>query len=108
MTTICEEIGINNINEKEVNKDEIEEAIYFHNYKEMKIEANSFKKLEDIKNDDFTEVPEYMNYKSLENARMAFRIKYGMVNRIKINFKGCYRHNLKCEKFEMGDLLRMG
>ena len=63
---ICKEIGINNINEKEVNKEEIEEAIYYHNYKEMKIEVNSYKKLEEIKNDNFTELPKYMNDKVLK------------------------------------------
>ena len=57
--------------------------------------------MEEIKNDDFTDVPEYMNDKSLDNARMAFRIKFGMVNKIKMNFKGSYKHNLKCEKCEL-------
>ena len=98
---ICKEVGINNINENEVTKEEIEEAIYYHDYKEMKMEVSSYKKLDEIKNDDFTDLPEYMNDKSLENARMAFRIKSGMVNNIKMNFKGSYKHNLKCEKCEL-------
>ena len=38
---ICEEMGINNINEKEVNNDKKEEAIYCHNYNAMRIEVNS-------------------------------------------------------------------
>ena len=29
---ICREIGIDNINEKEVTKEELDDAIYFHNY----------------------------------------------------------------------------
>ena len=50
-------------------------AIFYQNYNEMKIEINSYEKLEDITNDDFRELPEYMNMKSLDKVRMAFRIK---------------------------------
>ena len=100
---ICDKIGVNNINEEDVSKDEIEEGIYYNHYKEMKLEISGYKKLEAIKNDDFSELPDYMNEKSLENARMAFRIKAGMVNRIKMNYKGSYKQNLKCEKCEIGE-----
>ena len=34
--------------EKEVAKDKLEEAIYYHNYKEMKVELRELEKLEDI------------------------------------------------------------
>ena len=98
---ICKEIGVEDINENEVTKDELDEAIYYHNYKEMKLEVFSYKKLEEIQNEDFRELPDYMHDKSIENARMAFRIKSGMVNRIKMNYKGSYKHNLKCEKCEL-------
>ena len=57
--------------------EEIEDVIYYHNYKATKTDV----KLEDSKNDDFTEIPEYINDKSLENARMTFRTKSSMVNR---------------------------
>ena len=100
---ICQEIGIDNINEVEVTKEELDEAIYYHNYKEMKLEVCSYKKLESIKNEDFRDLPEYMHDRSIENARMAFRIKSGMVNKIKMNFKGSYKPNLTCEKCEMGE-----
>ena len=43
------------------------------------------KKLEDIKDNDFTMMPEYMEDKSLDKARMAFRIKSKMVQAIKMN-----------------------
>ena len=95
---ICEEIGVRNINEQDVSKEELEEAVYFHHYKEMKLEVCEYKKLESVKNDHFTELPEYMNEKSLDNARMAFRIKTEMVNKIKMNFKGSYKNNLTCDK----------
>ena len=64
----------------------------------MKLEVCEYKKLESVKNDNFTELPEYMNEKSLDNARMAFRIKTEMVNKIKMNFKGSYKNNLTCDK----------
>ena len=67
----------------------------------MKIEVSSYKKLETIRNEDFTQLPDYMNDKSLENSRMGFRIKSGMVNKIKMNFKGLYKNNLTCEKCEL-------
>ena len=50
-------------------------AIFYQNYNEMKIEINSYEKLEDITNDDFRELPEYMNMKTLDKVRMSFRIK---------------------------------
>ena len=100
---ICREIGVHNLNEKDVSKEELEDAIYFHNYKEMKLEVSSYKKLEAIKNDDFRELPDFMNDKSIDNARMGFRIKSGMVNKIKMNYKGSYKNNLTCEKCESGE-----
>ena len=41
--SICEAIGIENVNQKVVKKEAIEEAIFFHNYHEMKRELESFK-----------------------------------------------------------------
>ena len=98
---ICEEIGVSNINEEDVSKEELEDGIYYHNYKEMKLDISGYKKLEAIKHDDLTELPDYMNDKSIENARMAFRIRSGMVNRIKTNYKGSCKHNLACEKCDI-------
>ena len=40
---ICREIGVNNLNEKDVSKEELEEAIFFHN-KEMELEMSSYDK----------------------------------------------------------------
>ena len=39
-----------------------------------------------------------MSDKSLENARMAFRISSGMVN-----FRGSYKNNVACEKCEISE-----
>ena len=51
-----------------------EDAIFYHNYHKMKIEVNNYENLEDVKNYDFREFPEYMNMKSLDKVRMAIRI----------------------------------
>ena len=68
----------------------------------MKQDLQGYKKLEDIKDSDFTKLPEYMEEKSLEKARMSFRIKSKMVQSIKMNFKSSYKGNLSCEKCEAG------
>ena len=63
---ICEAIGIENINNKKVEKEAMEEAIFFHNYMEMKQELEKCSKLEDIKHDDFTKLPDKSVLKSLD------------------------------------------
>ena len=96
-------IGVKNINEEDVSKEDVEEGIYCHNYKEMKNKVSGYKKLEAIKDDDFTELPDYMKDRILENCRMGFIIKSNMVNKIKMNLKGSYKDNLTCEKCEIGE-----
>ena len=54
------------------------------------------------KNDDFSQVQQYMLGKSVDNCRMAFQIRCEMVNDIKGNFKDKYKRlggeaGLKCE-----------
>jgi hypothetical protein len=48
----------------------MEEAIFFHNYMKLKQDLQRYKKLDDVIDDDFTKMPDYMEDKSLENARM--------------------------------------
>ena len=47
-------------------------------------------------------MPEYMEEKSLEKAKMSLRIKSKMVQSIKMNFKASYKGNLSCKKCEAG------
>ena len=98
---ICRNIGIDNINDTMVDKDTIEEAIFYHNYKEMKIDMQRYEKLEDEKDKDFTKLPCYMEGKGLEDIRLAFRIKSKMVRKIKMNYKKSY-YNLVCEMCQSG------
>ena len=98
---ICKDIGIENINKKVIQKEAMEEAIFYHNYHEMKQELETYKKLEEIKHKDYTKLPDYMEDKSLEKSRLAFRIKCKMVQGIKMNYKGSYKNNLTCDKCDL-------
>ena len=100
---ICQTIGISNLNKNYISKEEIENAVFFHNYKEMKCEMERYRKLEDIKHEDFRKPQNYMESKSVENARMAYRIRCKMVKTFKMNFKNSYK-NLKCENCLFGSL----
>ena len=53
------------------------------------------KKLDDIKDDDFSTEQPYMNEKSVEVGRMAFKIRCKMVEDIPGNFKNKYRTKTK-------------
>ena len=97
---ICREVGLKNLNEEEVTKKDIEEAIFYSNYKDMKVEIAMCDKLTAIKNENFTKEQEYMNEKSIEKARTAYRIRTKMVQRVKMNFKNMYKENLGCEYCE--------
>ena len=48
-----------------VEKETIDEAIFYHNYKEMKIDMQKYEKLEDVKDDDFRELPSYFEEKNV-------------------------------------------
>ena len=85
------------MNEKSIDKNEIEDGIFYSNYKDMKTEMEKYEKLEDIKHEDFRKEQDYMHGKSVEKARLAYRIRTKLVNRVKMNFKNMYKNNLKCE-----------
>ena len=73
-------------------------GIFYHNYAEMKEAMEKYRKLEEVKNGDFTKLPEYfVKEKSIERVRMAYRIRSKMVTDIKMNFKNSYKGDLKCD-----------
>ena len=98
---ICKAIGLANINEKEIDKKDIEKHIFYHNYKELKEDMDRYDKLEDIKNEDMREIQPYMNMKSLEKVRMAFRIRSKMVKNIKLNYKKMFKDH-ECKQCQGG------
>ena len=62
-----------------------------HHYLEVKSKVESSKKMMSHKDDNFKEVQPYMKGKSVENVRLAFRIRCEMVNEIRGNYKDKYR-----------------
>ena len=100
---ICHKIGLGNINEMEVTKAEICDAIEMHGYKEMKEEMEGKEKLKDIRHGNFRKPQEYMEEKSIENARMAYRVRSKMVETIKLNFKNSYKPLLQCDFCSSGE-----
>ena len=97
VTEICKEVGLKNLNEEEVTKKEIEDAIFYSNYNEMKAEIGMCDKLTSIKNEDFTKEQDYMKEKAIEKARTAYRVRTKMVQRVKMNFKNMYKEKFGCE-----------
>ena len=70
-----------------------------HHYSETKEENMKMKKLDPIKHEDFREAKQYLKDKSIENGRMAFRIRTQMSDKIPGNFKNKYKkeqEKLKC------------
>ena len=74
------------MNKSNVPKAQIKEAIFYSHYKSMKEEICSSSKLEGIKNEDFRNIQPYFLDKSVENARLAFRIRTKLVKHIPGNF----------------------
>ena len=85
---ICSTIKIQNVNEVEVPKSEIKDAISKHHAEEARDQMG--KKLKDIKNEEIGKPKEYMRTKCISDCRLKFRIRTNMVE-LKANMKGSYR-----------------
>jgi hypothetical protein len=98
---ICEEINIPDINKykTDVTKEMIKKAIAEMNNKAMMAEIEKSKKLDDIKNEEFTGIAEYFLDNNIQNARLKFKIRTHMVKHVPGNFKNKFRNKedgLKC------------
>ena len=100
---ISEACGVEDMNKRMMNKEEIHEAVFYASYKETKEEMKRYEKLKEIKDEDFRKEQDYMEEKAMDTARMAFRIRTKMVKNVKMNFKNMYKDNLKCQKCEMDE-----
>ena len=100
---ICQKVGLDNINDKESSKEEIKEAVFYRNYLDMKEDMERYKKLDDIKSEDFRYAQPYMESKSIDQARMAYRIRCKMVKTIKENFRSSYS-DIACDNCQDGSL----
>ena len=76
---ICQILDIPDANKEFINKSEIKNAVFNHHYKEMKEEVMKMKKLDPIKHEDFKEAQKYLYDKSIENGRMAFKVRTQMI-----------------------------
>ena len=95
---ICREIGVENVNEKVVSRQELKTAVEWHNIKEAKEDMEKLKKLAGVRNQDFRKPQEYMKERSVEKARQAFRVRSKMIKSVKMNFKNLHKNDLKCVK----------
>jgi hypothetical protein len=111
VSDICAELGIPDVNNMMVSKHEVKNAIFDHHYNDMVNIVNTKTKLDDIKGEDFREVQSYFNDKSVENTRMAFKVRTQMVPNIPGNFKNKYRvkgtekEGLVCSHCQQGEIL---
>ena len=59
----------------------------------MKVEIDRSRKMEDIKNEDFTTIQPYMSIRSVEVGRMAFKVRCKMLLDIPANCKGKFKND---------------
>ena len=73
---ICEKLNLPDVNENYIPKSAVKNAIFNHHYCDMKKEMEEkSSKLKEIQHEDFTSVQEYFKQKSVENTRMALRVR---------------------------------
>ena len=87
VSEICQKLGLEDLNEQDISKETVNEEIFFHHYKEMKEDMDRLKKLEDIKNEDFRQVQEYMKCCAIEQARLTFSLRSKMYD-CRANYHG--------------------
>ena len=109
VTTICEQIGLSDINDNDISVTMIKKAVLNHHYEGLKTQIGNSKKMMKHKEDDITDVQSYLKGKSVDNARMAFRIRSEMVKDIRGNFKDKFKRNggeaaLQCQECLFGIL----
>ena len=105
---ICDIINIPDVNEVSLPKTVINKAVFDHHYKEMKAEVMTKRKLEQIKNDDLSKVQEYFKNRSIESARISFKLRSQMLENIPGNFKNKFKKDeekLKCHHCNLGEMM---
>jgi benzoyl-CoA reductase/2-hydroxyglutaryl-CoA dehydratase subunit BcrC/BadD/HgdB len=76
----------------------VKKSVFEDHYTEMEKEVKKMKKLENIKNDDLRQ-EDYFTHKSIEKARMAFKLHSQMLKNITGNLKNKHKKGedkLKC------------
>ena len=95
---ICQEIQIPDLNKYRMAKKEIQRAIEQSHHDDIMTQFQHSKKLEDIRNSDFSHFQEYFNDRDLETSRMKFKIRSKMLDKIPGNFKNRYKNIQNCLK----------
>ena len=81
-------------------KKDIQKAIRVSHDQDMMNQFESSKKLQDIKNSDFSSLQPYFGDKNLQNARTKFKIRTKMLENIPGNFKKKYKNTengIRCD-----------
>ena len=91
VTRICQILEIPDVNDVMVSKTDVKNVIFENHYEDMKNTISTKSKLDAIKDDDFQEMQPYFKEKSVEKARMAFKIRTQMLTEIPGNAKNKYR-----------------
>ena len=77
---ICQEVGLQNACEVFLTRAEVKEAILYHHLAGLKEEMKARQKLDRISNEDCRKMQSYMLNKSLEDSRLEFRWRTGMLD----------------------------
>jgi hypothetical protein len=91
VSEICATIGLRDVNYYKVEKEKVQEMIFFHHYKDLKEELDKSQKMEGIKHEDYRVAQSYIGDKSIERCRTKFRIRINLMKTFKDNFRTKYR-----------------
>ena len=90
-----------NANENIVTKKELTAALRQHDRKEIVEKFSNYKKLDKIVDDDPTVAKDYMEKKTLEDARMIFRLRTEMID-VKDNMRNRYKKtSVNCDACDL-------
>ena len=107
VTEICEAMDIPDINDNGITVGNIKKAVFTHHQRELLENIERSKKMMKHKGDNFSKPQSYMNERSVERARMSFRIRSEMVQEVRGNYKDKYRRKggeqaLLCQEYSCG------
>ena len=91
VTAICDTIKIPDVNYHMVQKEKIEEHIFYNHYKDMKDSIEMSKKMDKVKHENFTKEQDYMNDKSVDRSGIHLRVRLEMLETFKDNYRAKYR-----------------
>ena len=96
MTKTCDKLGLPDACTTFVQREEVTEAALYSHLKVLK-EEYSMEKLKHLKDDDIRYMQDYMKMASLEDARLEFRYRVGMLdNRANMGKQYKFKHCPQC------------